>query len=80
MAGPGVAMFDGLAAGAYRVDVTAEGCAPLDTTLQLEAGERVDVALWLRPVAATLAEVTIEAAHGSAEQVFRARRLPPVRR
>ncbi len=67
---PGEAVFDGLAAGLYRVEVTADRCVSLDTSIRIAPGERADVALTLRPVAVTLPEITVETRREGAEQVF----------
>ena len=67
---PGEAVFDELAAGEYRIEVTADGFAPRDTTVRVEPGERVPLSLTLRPVAVTLAEVTVETPRNGTEHIY----------
>jgi outer membrane cobalamin receptor len=55
-------VFDGLAAGTYRLEICANGFAAQDTTLPVAHGEQVALVIILEPLAVTLPEITVESA------------------
>ena len=68
--------FDGLAAGRYRLEISAAGFAARDTTLQMANGERVSLVIFLEPLAVTLPEVTVETARaGESPRSFNRREI-----